>query len=393
MSTHRPAVLVLALSLLAGCVAPSSSTSSAGMPTPAAVTVQRLEALDAAGRFDEVLALVDAELSGTRNHEARARMELYCGKALIGVGRSQSGILALQRALGELRKPEGDSAREIRLALGDASMRAERFRDAAGHYEQALKGERLGRARREALYYAIYVALSEIGDPAADTWKQQILLFSEDTLAATEQRLLGRAPPPKLVAVVASPSSAPGGIPSDPRDLLPSIHPRADWGAAAIRGNYDAMTPITRATVHHSALDTSNSGSATAVASEIRQLQSNHQQKWADIGYHFLIDRSGGIWEGRNLRWQGAHEGSGLNQGAIGICVLGNFELGPPTASQLSALGQLLDTCRQRWGLSAADIKTHKEVRPEPTECPGWALQGWVDDYRRSLALTSLARQ
>jgi hypothetical protein len=48
---------------------------------------------------------------------------------------------------------------------------------------------------------------------------------------------------------------------------------------------------------------------------------------------------------------------------------------------------------RARWTLTAADIKTHKEVRPEPTACPGSRLQGWVDDYRRALASGSFARQ
>jgi tetratricopeptide (TPR) repeat protein len=392
MSKHGTAVLVLGLALMAGCSAPSPSSATA-LPTAGAVVVKRLETLDKAGRYEDVLRLVDEELPGVRNADARARMELYRGKALIGTGRLQSGLLALQRALGELREPEGRWAREIHRTWGDAAMRTERFREAARHYELALKGAPLDRTGRESIYYAIHLALKEVGDPAADAWKQKILLFSDARLAEVQQQLLGRAAPPKAVAAAVIPTAPTSLIPTDPRELLPSIHTRSDWGAAAIRGKYDPMTPITRVTVHHSALDTSSTGSAAAVASEIRQLQSSHQQKWADIGYHFLIDRSGGTWEGRNLQWQGAHEGSGLNKGAIGICVLGNFELGPPTASQLAALKELLDTCRQRWGLGAADIRTHKEVRPEPTECPGWALQGWVDDYRRSLALTSLARQ
>jgi len=83
----------------------------------------------------------------------------------------------------------------------------------------------------------------------------------------------------------------------------------------------------------------------------------------------------------------------GLNQGSIGICLLGNFDDGPPPAAQLGALKTLLDAMRTRWSLTAADIKTHREVRPEPTACPGASLQGWVDDYRRALASGSLARQ
>jgi len=198
---------------------------------------------------------------------------------------------------------------------------------------------------------------------------------------------------PKPAAPAARPVAAPGGgIPSDPRELLPSIHTRSEWGAASIRGDYDPMLPITRVCVHHSALQSSVRG-GSEVASELRKLQASHQQKWADLGYHFVIDVGGGIWEGRNLRWQGAHEGAGLNQGSIGICLLGDFEDGTPPAAQLGALKSLLDAMRSRWSLTAADIKTHREVRPEPTACPGARLQSWVDDYRRALASGSLARQ
>ena len=161
MSTYRIAVLSIGLLLLAGCLAPSSSRSK---PTASTIVVERLETLDAADRHREVLTLVDAELPRMRSWEGRARLELYRGKALVGTGRTQSGMLAFRRGLEELRRPEGKLAREIHRAWGDAAIRSERYREAARQYELALVGERLDRATREPIYYAILLALREIGD-------------------------------------------------------------------------------------------------------------------------------------------------------------------------------------------------------------------------------------
>ena len=49
--------------------------------------------------------------------------------------------------------------------------------------------------------------------------------------------------------------------------------------------------------------------------------------------------------------------------------------------------------CCNRFGLQRTAIKTHREVRPEPTNCPGNRLQKWIDGYRRSTDVVSLARQ
>jgi N-acetyl-anhydromuramyl-L-alanine amidase AmpD len=152
------------------------------------------------------------------------------------------------------------------------------------------------------------------------------------------------------------------------------------------------MTPITRITVHHTAIEFGQTAPGV-VAAEMRQLQSSHQAKWADLGYHFLIDQGGGIWEGRQLKWQGAHEGVGLNQGSIGICLMGNFDRESVPKAQLAALADLLGACCGRFALRRSDIKTHREVRQEPTDCPGQRLQAWLDSYRRSTDVVSLARQ
>lgn len=54
------------------------------------------------------------------------------------------------------------------------------------------------------------------------------------------------------------------------------------------------------------------------------------QNKWKDIGYHFVIKRNGAIESGRPVAEVGAHV-NGHNIGTIGICMVGGIsETGRP---------------------------------------------------------------
>lgn len=61
---------------------------------------------------------------------------------------------------------------------------------------------------------------------------------------------------------------------------------------------------------------------------------------WADIGYNWLIDRNGVIYEGRGDGVRGAHF-SCMNQSTTGICLIGNFELEFPSQAALNKLKDL----------------------------------------------------
>ncbi|MHC4845756.1 MAG: N-acetylmuramoyl-L-alanine amidase [Planctomycetota bacterium] len=348
-----------------------------------------LESLIAAGRAREAFEQVELELGRTTDPAERARLEILAGRALFADGRHRSARLAYGRAERDLPQDQPDLLRQILHGRGNVAMALGEFDDAARSYREALDTGRGAARDHNDLEHALYLALREDGDASAESWKRDMAYFSNTRLSRLERELLfGGAPS----APASRPTLFAGGIPADPRAILSDIRRRAEWSARPIRGDYDPMKPITHATVHHSATPTFATAPSQAAA-EVRGIQASHQAKWADIGYHFLIDRAGGIWEGRELRWQGAHEGAGLNQGAIGICLLGNFELGSPPSAQLDALRSLLDACSSRFGLTAMDVKTHREVRRDPTACPGRSLQSWVDGYRRQRGLASLSRQ
>jgi len=172
---------------------------------------------------------------------------------------------------------------------------------------------------------------------------------------------------------------------------------RSQWGSrTANRHRMDPMLPPKLITVHHSAMPPP--ATTSGAAAQVRQIQRNQMTHlgWGDIGYHFLIDRLGVVFEGRELRYQGAHAGDNIsNRGNIGICLLGNFQPGTgepsqePTRAQVVSLERLVSALCARYGIPPSQIKTHREVHPKgpgATLCPGDRLVTVVRRMRTRLA-------
>lgn len=157
------------------------------------------------------------------------------------------------------------------------------------------------------------------------------------------------------------------------------------------------MGKITRITIHHSGEKRYVAPRTVRdVASRLRAYQSSHQQEWADIGYHFVIDPRGRIWEGRELKWQGAHAGNyEANRHNVGIAVLGNFQRGKLLRAQLRALESLARWLMSRYGIPGSQIYTHNEVRKlhglGGTACPGKNFTPLVHQLRSGLQTKRLA--
>lgn len=106
----------------------------------------------------------------------------------------------------------------------------------------------------------------------------------------------------------------------------------------------------------------------------------NHPEPWACIGYHFIIDPSGRVYEGRPLKYQGAHAGNNaVNRLNIGVCLIGNFDVQRVPPAQRGALLNTLDRLCLQYGISRAAVFGHKKFKV--TECPGRFLSQIIDAY------------
>jgi hypothetical protein len=184
---------------------------------------------------------------------------------------------------------------------------------------------------------------------------------------------------------VKSKAPVPAALPA-PSGL--SVQPRSAWNAvgALPRRLTSASGAWSRITVHHSAKYSHEIGTPSSgnVAATIKDIQTVHMRDegYGDIGYHFLVDPVGRIWQGRTLEWQGAHAGgaNGANNvGNIGVCVLGDFSNERPDPRALAALEKLVDALCERHRIARSHVYGHRQLRS--TECPGDALMAWVSRY------------
>lgn len=201
------------------------------------------------------------------------------------------------------------------------------------------------------------------------------------------ERALALAIDPELQRRLRMVAPTPATVPAVEAGL--AISPRASWSAnQPNRGNLDAMGKVTRVTIHHSAMLLRDPRPA-ACAKQIQHIQRDHMgtRGYGDIGYHFLIDPSGRVWQGRDLRFQGAHASGDNNLGNVGICLLGNFMPGrvgqPPSDEQLAAMERLVRHLMQRYQLQADDLYCHSHFKN--TECPGPLVEPAVARLQRSL--------
>ena len=179
--------------------------------------------------------------------------------------------------------------------------------------------------------------------------------------------------------------------------FIPSLVRRSQWGSRSPipARMITANTPYYRITVHHSAdfAATELDGTMQSSLEALRKIQRAHMDGantgWGDIGYHFLIDPQGRVFEGRELTWQGAHAAGKANVGNVGVCMLGNFEERPPTPAALAALESLVSGLCERFDVKLAEIHGHNEFKS--TDCPGRYLKSWVSAYRKGVTGPALA--
>jgi len=177
----------------------------------------------------------------------------------------------------------------------------------------------------------------------------------------------------------------------------PYIYSRAQWGANEHMRDQSAPSYGTIQTgfIHHTV--NANNYTAAQVPALLRGIYAYHTQSkgWRDIGYNFLVDRFGRIWEGRyggvNRPVVGAHT-LGYNEYSFAMSAIGNFDILSPPQAVVDAYARLF-----AWKLSLSNIRAdstrlrvkdkwlnaingHRDVGA--TACPGRYLYAKVPAIR-----------
>lgn len=123
----------------------------------------------------------------------------------------------------------------------------------------------------------------------------------------------------------------------------PAIVTRAGWGAdESLRGkDFDYTGPVRAVFVHHT--DTATDYDCSDAPRVIRAIYQYHVKTngWRDIGYNFLVDRCGTVYEGRaggvEQPVHGAHT-LGFNTDTSGVAAIGTYVDDQPSQPLLDGL-------------------------------------------------------
>ncbi|MER5601151.1 N-acetylmuramoyl-L-alanine amidase [Streptomyces sp. NPDC002265] len=177
---------------------------------------------------------------------------------------------------------------------------------------------------------------------------------AETTSAApTETTVPAQSPsvsPSVSAPASATPSASAVSAPPAPASSAPRppITSRAGWGAdESISPEEPGYLPggkIKAVVLHHTA--TSNDASCADTPALIRSIYAYDVQEltWKDIGYNFLVDKCGTIYEGRkggvDRPVMGAHA-YGFNSETTGIAIIGDYSTLAPSREAMTSVARL----------------------------------------------------
>lgn len=183
----------------------------------------------------------------------------------------------------------------------------------------------------------------------------------------------------------------------------PEFCNRDCWGQNSPADSTPTFTQPTHIIIHHSAGNTVSNNYASVVA-YYWDLHVN-TKGWDDIGYNWLIDPNGIIYEGRGTGVLGAHF-SCTNSNTTGICLIGNFQENQVSEKAVNSLVKLVawECCDKGINpveksyhkasmLDLYNISGHLDGNFSPassscasgTECPGVYLYKMLQDIRDSV--------
>jgi hypothetical protein len=153
-----------------------------------------------------------------------------------------------------------------------------------------------------------------------------------------------------------------------------------EWGGqpldASLRARARTHVP-TRLTLHHAGVPF---GPERDPVAHLRQLQrwSREMRGWADIPYHYVIDRAGVVYEAREIGLAGDTNTQYDPAGHALVMVLGNFEETQPTPAQRAAVVRTFATLARRHQIDVNTLAGHRDLASD-TVCPGRHLAAWLE--------------
>lgn len=194
----------------------------------------------------------------------------------------------------------------------------------------------------------------------------------------------------------------------------PPVVSRTAWGCPDGQGSRQGVAyhAVNHLVVHHTAGSNTLGSSERNWATRVRAIWNFHTytRGWGDVGYNYLIDPDGVIYEGR----AGGDNGVGFhdtgNYGSMGVSLIGTYASVVPGVAMQESLVELLawkaaqqnidpfgqsyyygcdisNYCRAHApGAVVANIAGHRHVTPGHTTCPGDEVVSLLPSIRQRVA-------
>ncbi|MCK5231500.1 MAG: N-acetylmuramoyl-L-alanine amidase [Desulfobulbaceae bacterium] len=171
------------------------------------------------------------------------------------------------------------------------------------------------------------------------------------------------------------------------------VNPRSEW--QIIPGDINRSEEhwcFSMVAIHHAG----DGGIKTLIDLEEKHINDND---WNEIGYHYIIDESGAIYEGSQIGYKGTHV-AGNNSYKIGILFLGDYndkgflrgDHDTLDQSQIDACTGLVNVLKKYFPLT--ELGGHRDYELGEIEiyhCPGNLLYELLDDIRKETGLSAPA--
>jgi hypothetical protein len=361
------------------------------------------------------------------NLAAVARTTLTRRRALVLGAAAGAGTLLAGTPGPALARGASRGLRSFGLSVGTADFdgRLSRVLRAPARFDLVgLRGARQGveiRVRPDGGPWSRWVALAVHGDHAPDTGSGErasdpVWAGGADELQLRARRgvrgtlglhfvSVGTARPLQTSAVGRAAAASQAQVqPGTP----PPIIPRSAWGGDGVPPRVaPSYGQVQVAFVHHTV--TANDYTADQSGSMVLAIAKYHRDTngWNDLGYNFVVDQYGQVFEGRaggvDQAVVGAHA-QGYNDLSTGIALLGTYSDVPASEAALQAIAQLIGWKMSLHGApvegqitvlsGGGDLNRYKSGTPvtlervsghrdgDATECPGNALYAQLPDLR-----------
>tara|TARA_B100001250_G_scaffold412858_1_gene445224 strand:+ start:2027 stop:2467 length:441 start_codon:yes stop_codon:yes gene_type:complete len=114
----------------------------------------------------------------------------------------------------------------------------------------------------------------------------------------------------------------------------------------------------------------------------IEKIREWHLERgFLDVGYHFVIRRSGEVEYGRDITKPGAHA-RGFNRSSVGVCLVGGVDnFNKPannfTDEQFESLKKVVEALKESF--PNAEVLGHRDLPDVKKACPSFDVKPWYD--------------